>query len=45
MPLARLLMLGLLLVAACPAAADPVTDFYRGKTLTMLIATSPGRRL
>ena len=27
---------------APPAAADPVADFYRGKTLTMLIATSPG---
>jgi tripartite-type tricarboxylate transporter receptor subunit TctC len=32
----------LLLAAALPAAADPVADFYRGKTLTMLIATSPG---
>jgi len=28
--------------AAAPAAADPVADFYRGKTLTMVIATSPG---
>ena len=28
--------------AVIPAAADPVTDFYRGKTLTMLVATSPG---
>jgi tripartite-type tricarboxylate transporter receptor subunit TctC len=27
---------------APPAAADPVADFYRGKTLTMLVATSPG---
>jgi tripartite-type tricarboxylate transporter receptor subunit TctC len=24
------------------AAADPVADFYRGKTMTMLVATSPG---
>ncbi len=41
MPLPFLLALALL-VAACPAAADPVADFYRGKTLSMLIATSPG---
>ncbi len=27
---------------ALPAAADPVAEFYRGKSLTMLIATSPG---
>jgi len=27
---------------AAPAAADPVADFYRGKSLTMIIATSPG---
>ena len=32
----------LLLAVASPAAADPVADFYRGKTLTMLVATSPG---
>ena len=25
-----------------PAAADPVAEFYRGKTLSMVIATSPG---
>ena len=25
-----------------PAAADPVADFYRGKIVTMLVATSPG---
>jgi len=30
------------LLAAAPAAADPVADFYRGKSLTMIIATSPG---
>jgi tripartite-type tricarboxylate transporter receptor subunit TctC len=34
--------LAVLLVLSLPAAADPVTDFYRGKTLTMLVATSPG---
>jgi hypothetical protein len=32
----------LLLALLSPAAADPVADFYRGKTLTMLVATSPG---
>jgi hypothetical protein len=42
MPLPPVLSLALLLAAALPAAADPVADFYRGKTLTMLIATSPG---
>jgi tripartite-type tricarboxylate transporter receptor subunit TctC len=35
-------LLALLLAQVLPAAADPVADFYRGKTLTMLIATSPG---
>ena len=30
------------LLAAAPARADPVADFYRGKTLTMVIATAPG---
>ena len=35
-------MLALLLALPAPAAADPVADFYRGKTLTMLVATSPG---
>jgi tripartite-type tricarboxylate transporter receptor subunit TctC len=29
-------------VLPLPASADPVADFYRGKTLTMLVATSPG---
>jgi tripartite-type tricarboxylate transporter receptor subunit TctC len=28
--------------SASPAAADPVADFYRGKTLSMIVATSPG---
>jgi tripartite-type tricarboxylate transporter receptor subunit TctC len=27
---------------ASPAAADQVSDFYRGKSLSMIIATSPG---
>jgi tripartite-type tricarboxylate transporter receptor subunit TctC len=42
MPLLSVLSLAVLLAAAFPAAADPVAGFYRGKTLTMLIATSPG---
>jgi tripartite-type tricarboxylate transporter receptor subunit TctC len=29
-------------LCAAPAAADPVADFYRGKTLIMVVATSPG---
>jgi tripartite-type tricarboxylate transporter receptor subunit TctC len=33
---------GLLLFAAAPAMSDPVADFYRGKTVTMIISTSPG---
>ena len=34
--------LALLLVPLSSAAADPVAEFYRGKTMTMLVATSPG---
>jgi tripartite-type tricarboxylate transporter receptor subunit TctC len=29
-------------LAALPAAADPVADFYRGRTLQMIVATAPG---
>jgi tripartite-type tricarboxylate transporter receptor subunit TctC len=29
-------------LGATPAAADAVADFYRGKTITMIVATSPG---
>jgi tripartite-type tricarboxylate transporter receptor subunit TctC len=29
-------------VAPAPAAADPIADFYTGKTMTMVVATSPG---
>jgi tripartite-type tricarboxylate transporter receptor subunit TctC len=29
-------------LATTPAAADPIADFYRGKQLTMIVATSPG---
>ncbi len=32
----------LLGVAALPAAADPVADFYRGRNIQMIVATSPG---
>lgn len=31
-----------LFVAAIPAAADPVEEFYKGKTVTLYIASSPG---
>ena len=34
--------LALSLVPLASATADPVADFYRGKTLTMVVATSPG---
>ena len=30
------------LVCSAPASADPVADFYRGKTLRMLIGYGPG---
>lgn len=30
------------LAAACPAAADPVADFYRGKMLTVITWQGPG---
>src|SRR6202790_73052 len=41
--LLMLLAAGLLgALSAAPAAADPVADFYRGKSLTMVIATAPG---
>ena len=37
-----LLALPVLLLAAAPASADPVEDFYRGKTVTLAVGTSPG---
>jgi tripartite-type tricarboxylate transporter receptor subunit TctC len=37
-----LLALPLALLAAAPAAAEPVEDFYRGKTVTLAVGTSPG---
>jgi tripartite-type tricarboxylate transporter receptor subunit TctC len=39
-PLLASLLLPVL--SAAPAAADSVADFYRGKSLTMVIATAPG---
>ncbi len=30
------------IAAVAPAAADPVEDFYRGKTVTIYVGTSPG---
>ena len=29
-------------LAAQPATAQSVADFYRGKTITMVVGTSPG---
>jgi tripartite-type tricarboxylate transporter receptor subunit TctC len=31
-----------LVVSSAPSAADPIADFYTGKTMTMMVATSPG---
>ena len=31
-----------LVAGVAPAAAQSVADFYRGKTVTMLVGTSPG---
>ncbi|MEA2907741.1 MAG: hypothetical protein QOI12_5128 [Alphaproteobacteria bacterium] len=36
------LMLVSPVLALAPAAADPVADFYTGKTMTMMVATTPG---
>src|SRR5437660_601539 len=40
--LALLTALSALAFAAAPAAAQSVADFYRGKTITMVVGTSPG---
>src|SRR3954471_23046601 len=44
MPLVQFRLAALLLAAAAPlpAAADAVSDFYRGKTMTMIVGTSAG---
>ena len=36
------MLLALIPLAHAPAAADPVADFYRGRTVQMIVATSPG---
>jgi tripartite-type tricarboxylate transporter receptor subunit TctC len=36
------LALGLLACLACPAAADAVSDFYRGKTISLYVSFPPG---
>jgi tripartite-type tricarboxylate transporter receptor subunit TctC len=36
------LSIALLLAAASPSSADPIADFYRGKTLRMLVGYGPG---
>src|SRR5438477_5789714 len=40
--LALLTALSALAFPAAPAAAQSVADFYRGKTITMVVGTSPG---
>jgi tripartite-type tricarboxylate transporter receptor subunit TctC len=40
--LAGLLLSAVVLFAANPASADPIEDFYRGKTMRMLIGYGPG---
>src|SRR6266540_1658569 len=41
-PAAAALSLALLGAAALPAQAEPVADFYRGKTINLVVGTSPG---
>src|SRR5579871_6784716 len=38
----RRVLAGLLTALAWPAAADPVADFYRGKTITLYVGFPPG---
>ena len=40
--LAGLAIAGPLLLSAAPATADPVADFYKGKTVTILVPIGPG---
>src|SRR5258705_6194900 len=40
--LRTLCALPVMLLAALPAAADPVADFYAGKQITLLIGTTTG---
>ncbi len=41
-PAAAALSLALLGAAALPAQAEPVAEFYRGKTINLVVGTSPG---
>jgi tripartite-type tricarboxylate transporter receptor subunit TctC len=41
-PLARTWAIAAAVIAASPAAADSVADFYRGKTIGMVMGTGPG---
>jgi tripartite-type tricarboxylate transporter receptor subunit TctC len=41
-PIAKAVALALALLASRPAAADPVVDFYRGKTVTFMIGAATG---
>jgi len=38
----RLVLAGLLTTLALPAAADPIADFYHGKTITLYVGFPPG---
>lgn len=38
----RLLATAAFLASAASACADPVADFYKGKTVTMIVSSSPG---
>ncbi len=42
MQLFRLLLLAIAALAAAPAGADPVADFYRGKQIKIYIRAAPG---
>ncbi len=41
-PVPAAAVLSLALIAAVPVKADPVTDFYHGKTINLIVGTSPG---
>jgi tripartite-type tricarboxylate transporter receptor subunit TctC len=40
--LIRALILGIFLHLICPAQADPIEDFYKGRVVTVLIGAPPG---
>jgi len=41
-PLSALALVGALAATPSPAAADAVADFYKGKTVTIIVAAGPG---